>query len=186
MIEAKDSIQAMVAGIFQNPTKAYSSIASLMPNGNLYPKIFDTKLAEDYRILFYPYLVKMYGEKLGFGDSEAKPEQKRYARLFFVAAYFKILFEYLLKTDTNEIKKNPEPLEKIFKNFDLNKKILDLTNEAMDFYFHCSRKFYDDREDIVTWHNFFSHHAWNSELQKDLKSFLKDKSDEIKEIKSEI
>jgi len=37
MIEAKDTIQAMVAGVFQNPTKAYSSIASLMPNGSLYP-----------------------------------------------------------------------------------------------------------------------------------------------------
>ncbi|MEK0338155.1 MAG: AIPR family protein, partial [Nitrosopumilus sp.] len=98
-IQAKDAIQAMVAGIFENPTQPYSSIASFMPNGRHYPEVFDSKLKENYRLLLYPYLVKCYGERLGYGDLEAKPEQKRYARLLFVTAYFKILFDYILKKD---------------------------------------------------------------------------------------
>ena len=182
-IQAKDAIQAMVAGIFENPTQPYSSIASFMPNGRHYPDVFDSKLKENYRLLLYPYLVKCYGERLGFGDLEAKPEQKRYARLLFVTAYFKILFDYILKKDKDEVKQNPELMESIFKNFENNEKLLKLTDEAMDFYFHCARSYFDEHEEIVTWHNFFSKHAWNEKLQKDIRSFLIDKKEEIKEIK---
>ncbi len=184
-IQAPLAIQAMVAGIMQNPTKPYSSMASCMPNGKLYPKTFDSKIAEDYRLFFYPYLIKCYSEKLGFGDPEAKPEQKRYARLLFVTAYFKILFDYILKKDHEEIRQNPEPLEKIFKNFELNKRLLELTNEAMNYYLTRSNEYYDEHE-IITWHNFFSNHAWNVELQKSFKSFLKGKDDDLKEIKSQL
>jgi len=182
-IQAKDAIQAMVAGIFENPTQPYSSIASFMPNGRHYPEVFDSKLKENYRLLLYPYLVKSYGERLGYGDLESKPEQKRYARLLFVTAYFKILFDYILKKDKHEVKQNPELMESVFKNFENNEKLLKLTDEAMEFYFHCARSFFEDHEEIVTWHNFFSKHAWNEKLQKDFKSFLTDKKDEIKEIK---
>ena len=182
-IQAKDAIQAMVAGIFENPTQPYSSIASFMPNGRHYPEVFDSKLKENYRLLLYPYLVKCYGERLGYGDLEAKPEQKRYARLLFVTAYFKILFDYILKKDKDEVKQNPELMESIFKNFENNEKLLKLTDEAMDFYFHCARSYFDEHEEIITWHNFFSKHAWNEKLQKDIRSFLIDKKEEIKEIK---
>jgi len=154
-----------------------------MPNGRHYPEVFDSKLNENYRLLLYPYLVKCYGERLGYGDQEAKPEQKRYARLLFVTAYFKILFDYILKKDKDEIKQNPELMESIFKNFENNEKLLKLTDEAMDFYFHCARSYFDEHEEIVTWHNFFSKYAWNEKLQKDIRSFLIDKKEEIKEIK---
>lgn len=183
MIEASEAIQAMVAGIFQNPTKPYSSIASYMPNGHNYPKVFDSKLKEDFRLLFYPYLIKCYGEKLGYGIDET-PEQKRYARLLFVTAYFKILFDYILKKSPDDVKTNPEILEPIFLNFDNNKKLLELTDKAMDYYFHRAREYYDTNEEIVTWHNFFSHDAWNDELQKAFKSFLKDKQEDLQEIRN--
>jgi len=183
-IQAKDAIQAMVAGIFQNPTQPYSSIASFMPNGRHYPHVFDSKLKEDYRLLLYPYLVKSYGESLGYGDTEAKPEQKRYARLLFVTAYFKILFEYILKKDMDEIKQNPELMEPIFKDYGNNKRLLTLTDNAMEFYFHNARTYFRDHDEIITWHNFFSKHAWNDELKKDFKSFLIDKKDEINDIKN--
>ena len=183
-IIAKDAIQAMVAGIFENPTQPYSSIASFMPNGRHYPEIFNYKLREDYRLLLYPYLVKCYGETLGYGDSEAKPEQKRYARLLFVTAYFKILSEDILKKDLNKLKQNPELMEPIFKNFEINEKLLKLTNEAMEYYFTRSREYYEEHEEIITWHNFFSKHAWNKTLQKAYRSFLKDHEEDIVEIKS--
>ena len=68
-----------------------------MPNGNKYPEIFNSLLPEDYRLLFYPYLIKCYGEKLGYGDKNSKSELKRYARLLFVSTYFKILFDFIMK-----------------------------------------------------------------------------------------
>jgi len=185
-IQAPLAIQAMVAGIMQNPTKPYSSMASCMPNGKLYPKTFDSKIAEDYRLFFYPYLIKCYSEKLDFGNPEVKPVQKRYARLLFVTAYFKILFDYILRKDQDVIRQNPEPLEKIFKNFELNKKLLDLTNDAMNYYLTRSNEYYEEHEEIVTWHNFFSKHAWNSELQKSFKSFLKGREDDLKELRSQL
>jgi len=186
-IEASLAIQAMVAGITQNPTKPYSSIASCMPNGSLYPKVFDSQIAQDYRLLFYPYLIRCYSEKLGFGDPEAKdPEQKRYARLLFVTAYFNILFNHILKKNKDEIKKNPESLEKVFKNFEINQRILELTNQAMTHYFIRAQEFYDDHEEILTWHNFFSKHAWNEALQKSFNSFLKINVEKIKKIRAEL
>jgi hypothetical protein len=186
VIQAPLAIQAMVAGIKQNPTKPYSSIASCMPNGVLYPKTFDSKIAHDYRLLLYPYLVKCYGEILGFGDPEAKPEQKRYARLLFVTAYFKILLDYILKKDSEEIRQNPEPLEKVFKNFELNKKLLEITNDAMTYYLIRANEYYEQHEEVLSWHNFFSKHAWNDELQKSFKSYLKGRDDELKSIRAKL
>jgi len=168
MIEASTAIQAMVAGIFQNPTKPYSSIASYMPNGTNYSKVFDSKLKEDYRLLFYPYLIKCYGERLGYGV-EKKPEQKRYARLVFVTAYFKILFDYILQKTPDVIKSNPSLLDPIFTNFENNNKLLKLTDDVVAYSFHRSSEYFDEHDDVVTWHNFFSHHAWNDELQKSFK-----------------
>ena len=46
-IPAKDAIQVMVAGIFQDPTRLYSSIASFMPSGKDYDRIFDEKKLTD-------------------------------------------------------------------------------------------------------------------------------------------
>ena len=58
----------MVAGIYQNPTKPYSSVSSFLPNGTLYPIIFDDIIAQNYRNLLYPYLIEAYGSQLGYGD----------------------------------------------------------------------------------------------------------------------
>ena len=87
----------MIAGIFQNPTKPYSSKASFMPYGASYSKIFNDKLDQDYRLLFYPYLIRTYSETIGYGQLDSQPTQKRYARLLFVTAYFKILFDLIFR-----------------------------------------------------------------------------------------
>jgi len=181
-ILAKDAIQAMVSGIFQNPTKPYSSIASFMPNGTHYNEVFDERLKEDYRLLLYPYLIKCYSEQLGYGEDDAKPEQKRYARLLFVTAYFKILFDYILKQDPDEIKKDPTVLDKYFKNFEANKKLLEFTNSALEYYFHRARSYLQQKE-IPSWHNFFSKYSWDEELQQDFKNYVNDYPDKLKDIK---
>ena len=182
-IDASKSIQAMVAGIFQNPTKPYTSIASYMPNGTQYPKVFNPSLPQNYRLLFYPYLIKTFGEKLGYGIDE-EPEQKRYARLLFVTAYFKILFDYILNKTTNEVLQNPEMLDRIFKNFENNEKLLEFTDQAVKYYFDRSSEYYYQKN-IITWHNFFSQHAWEPELQTALKSFLINRKTSLNKLKDD-
>ena len=54
----------------------------------------------------------------------------------------------------------------------------------MEYYFTRSREYYEEHEEIITWHNFFSKHAWNKTLQKAFRSFLKDHEEDIAEIKS--
>lgn len=181
-IVAKDAIQVMVAGIFQEPAKPYSSIARYMPDGKNYDEVFNSKLKEDYRLLLYPYLVKSYGEKeYGYGDGDAEPEQRRYARLLFVTAYFKILMDYILKKEIDEIKQDPSLLEPYFKDFETNKRLLKFTDEVLKYYFSRARTYLEQNK-VPTWHNFFARHVWNDSLQADFKSFVIDNKNELREI----
>lgn len=182
LISAKDAIQAMVAGIFQNPTKPYSSIASFMPYGTHYDEIFDNNLKEDYRLLLYPYLIKCYSENLGYGDPNADPEAKRYARLLFVATYFKILMKEILKKESSEITKEPEILESIFKNFEVNKELLDYVNNALEHYFIRSDEYMKENK-IPTWHNFFAKSAWDKPMQNVIQGYVNTHSQQLKAIK---
>ena len=192
-IPAPVAIQAMVAGMFQDPTKPYSSQASFMPNGAKYPDIFNSQLPEDYRVLLYPYLVKCYGEKLEYGDKNSAQELKRYARLLFVSVYFKILFESILKKDASEVRKDPKLLDPIFKNFAANEELLKLTDEALGYYFINAGIAFDDLNaqigTVVTWHNFFSNekYAWSKDLQKIISSYLKTTGkDKLKSIQDKL
>lgn len=181
-IIAKDAIQVMVAGIFQEPAKPYSSIARYMPDGKNYDEVFNSKLAEDYRLLLYPYLVKSYGEKeFGYGRVDVEPEQRRYARLLFVTAYFKILMDYIIKKEIDDIKKDPQLLDPYFKDFETNKRLLKFTNDVLKYYFSRARTYLEQNK-VPTWHNFFSRHVWNNLLQTEFKSFVTDNKTELKEI----
>ncbi len=182
LVTAKDAIQAMVAGIFQNPTKPYSSIASFMPNGKYYDQIFDDKLKEDYRLLLYPYLIKCYSETLGYGNQDADPEGKRYARLLFVATYFKILFKEILNIDIEKIKDDPTILDKVFNNFEVNKEFLLLVDEALTYYFIHATSYIEEQK-IPTWHNFFSKYAWDPLMQRTIEGFMKTNQRALEEIK---
>ena len=106
-------------------------------------------------------MIKCYGEKLGYGSKNSRPELKRYTRLLFVSAYFKILFDFILKTNPTEVRKNPKILDPIFKNFEANDELLKFTDEAMQNYFINAEFYYSDFNDEegknVTWHNFFEY-----------------------------
>ena len=64
VIVAKDAIQALVAGIEQRPTEAYSSPAQFLPRGSKYDEVFNENLKDDCKLLLYPYLVKEYAKKI--------------------------------------------------------------------------------------------------------------------------
>ena len=191
-IPAPVAIQAMVAGMFQDPTKPYSSQASFMPNGAKYPDIFNSQLPEDYRVLLYPYLIKCYGEKLEYGSKQPAQDLKRYARLLFVSAYFKILFELILKKEASEVRKDPKLLDPIFKNFAVNEELLKLTDAALEFYFINAGMDFQDLNNqegkVVTWHNFFSNasYAWNPKLTKTIMQYLAQNKPKLKSIQDKL
>lgn len=184
IIDAKDSIQAMVAGITQNPTKPYGSVARYMPGGANYPEVFNSDLTEDWRLFLYPYLVKYYcWNKFNYGKQNADRPEMKYARLLFVTAYFNILSKFIIEKDLEKIKKEPELLEHYFKDYDTNVRLLEFTHEMLQHYFAAAYRFHEDHKEI-TWHNFFSKHAWDEPFQKDFMHYVLVNKTKLKEIKN--
>ncbi len=181
-IISKDAIQAMVAGIMQDPTSPYGSIGKFMPEGKKYGTIFNEKLQDDYRLLFYPYLVKAYGEKQfehGKRGSEETTQEKKYARLLFVTAYFRILRDFILD-DKPELKNKPSLLDPYFKDVETNKRLLEFTDKILQHYFVQAEVIHKEK---MTLHTFFAHYAWMDELQDKFISYVKRNLKEIKQIK---
>jgi len=185
VIGAKDAIQAMVAGIMQEPTKPYGSVARYMPGGANYHEVFNNDLTEDWRLFLYPYLVKVYcWKKFNYGKQIADRPEMKYARLLFVTAYFRILSKFLIEKDFDKITKNPELLEPYFKDFDTNARLLQFTDEMLQHYFANAYAFQEEHKDI-TWHNFFSRYAWDEPLQKDFMHYVVVNKPKLKEIKND-
>lgn len=181
IIVAKDAIQAFVAGIEQRPTEAYSSPAQFLPRGSKYDEVFDEKLKDDYRLLLYPYLVKEHAKKILNYGKKGGHKTKRYATLFFVAAYFKILHEKILSTK-GDFKEDVSKLEPVFKSIKLNNRILKLTDTIVT-------KFLEDTvvDDAMiaanTFHNFFSHHVWLDSMKRVIEKKIKQEEEEINSIR---
>ncbi|HET8793393.1 MAG TPA: AIPR family protein [Nitrososphaeraceae archaeon] len=168
-IIAKDAIQAMIAGIFQEPAKPYGSVSKYLPGGTEYSEIFvENAFPDDYRLLLYPYLVKMYCEKkFGYGKTTVDFQEKKYARLLFVTAYFKLLSNYIVKKES-DFRKKPEELDIYFKKFDANSKLLEITNTILEKFFLAIDELRrdDDGKEIITFHNFFANQIWSKEAQR--------------------
>ena len=177
VIVAKDAIQAFVAGIEQRPTEAYSSPAQFLPRGSKYDEVFNEKLKDDYRLLLFPYLVKEYAKKVLNYGKKGGHKTKRYATLFFVAVYFKILHEKILLTK-GDFKEDVSKLEPIFKSIKLNQRILKLTDTVVT-------KFLEDTvvdDEMIaanTYHNFFSHHVWQDSMVRVIEKKMKQEEEEI-------
>lgn len=181
VIVAKDAIQVLVAGIEQRPTESYSSPAQFLPRGSKYDDVFNENLKDDYRLLLYPYLVKEYAKKtLGYGKRGGH-KTKRYATLFFVAAYFRILHKSVLGTKS-DFKEDVMKLEPIFKSYKLNERILKLTDVVVTKFLEDT--VVDDEMEIAnTKHNFFSHHVWNEAMLRVIDKKIRQEEDEIESIK---
>ena len=186
-IPANDAIQAMAAAIEQDPAKPYGSVSKYMPGGTEYHKIFfEGNLADDYRLLLYPYLVKSYCEKeFHYGSKKSNMDEKKYARLLYVTTYYQAILEYILSKNV-DLKTEPKVLDKYFEDFETNKKLLKLTDEILEQFFdqtlHIRQD--DDGRDIMSLHNFFAKHVWGTEAKRILKSIMKRKREQIKEIKN--
>jgi hypothetical protein len=181
VIVAKDAIQALVAGIEQRPTESYSSPAQFLPRGSKYDDVFNENLKDDYRLLLYPYLVKEYAKKsLGYGKRGGH-KTKRYATLFFVASYFRIVHRNILGTK-GDFKEAVVKVEPIFKSYKLNERILRLTDGVVTRFLEDT--VVEDEIDLAnTKHNFFSQHVWNEAMLRVLDKKIRQEEDEIESIK---
>ncbi|MEK0320471.1 MAG: AIPR family protein, partial [Nitrosopumilus sp.] len=177
VIVAKDAIQSLVAGIEQRPTEAYSSPAQFLPRGSKYDDIFNENLKDDYRILLYPYLVKEFAKKSLKYGKQGGHKTKRYATLFFVAIYFRILHKKILESK-GDFKEDIRKLEPIFRSFKLNSRILKLTDVIVTKFLEDT--VVDDEIELAnTKHNFFSQHVWNNTMLRVIDKKIRQEEDEI-------
>ena len=181
VIVAKDAIQALVSGIEQRPTESYSSPAQFLPRGSKYDEVFNEKLEDDYRLLLYPYLVKEFAKKSLKYGKRGGHKTKRYATLFFVAVYFRILQKNILETK-GDFKSDITRLEPIFRSFKLNSRILKLSDIVVTKFLEDT--VVDDEMELAnTKHNFFSHHVWNDAMLRVVDKKIIQEEDEIEAIK---
>jgi len=184
VIVAKDAIQVFVAGIEQRPTESYSSPAQFLPRGSKYDEVFNEKLKDDLRLLLYPYLVKEYAKRILNYGKKGGHKTKRYATLFFVAVYFKILHEKILLTK-GDFKEDIAKLEPIFKSVKLNQRILKLTDIVVTKFLEDT-VVDDEMTAANTYHNFFSHHIWQDSMIRVIEKKIKQEEDEIDSIKKTV
>jgi len=112
--------------------------------------------------LLYPYLVKEYAKKSLKYGKQGHHKTKRYATLFFVAVYFRILHKKILESK-DDFKGDVRKLESIFRSFKLNSRILKLTDVIMTKFLEDT--VVDDEIELAnTKHNFFSQHVWNNTM----------------------
>ena len=181
VIVAKDAIQALVAGVEQRPTESYSSPAQFLPRGSKYDDVFNEKLEDEYRLLLYPYLVKEFAKNTLKYGKRGGHKTKRYATLFFVAVYFRILHKNILETK-GDFKSDITKLEPIFRSFKLNSRILKLADTVVTKFLEDT--VVDDEMEIAnTKHNFFSHHVWNDAMLRVVDKKIIQEEDEIESIK---
>jgi len=181
VIVAKDAIQVLVAGIEQRPTEAYSSPAQFLPRGSKYDDVFNENLKDDYKILLYPYLVKEYAKKVLKYGKKGGHKTKRYATLFYVAVYFRIIYKKILESQ-GDFKKDVVKLEPIFHSFKLNSRILRITDIVVTKFLEDT--IVDDEIELAnTKHNFFSQHVWNDTMLRVLDKKIRQEEDEILSLK---
>jgi hypothetical protein len=158
VIVAKDAIQSLVAGIEQRPTEAYSSPAQFLPRGSKYDAKKSLK----------------YGKKGGH-------KTKRYATLFFVAVYFRILHKKILESK-GDFKGDVRKIEPIFRSFKLNSRILKITDVVVTKFLEDT--VVDDEIELAnTKHNFFSQHVWNDSMLRVIDKKIRQEEDEILALK---
>ena len=177
VIVAKDAIQSLVAGIEQRPTESYSSPSQFLPRGSKYDQIFNDNLKDDYRIILYPYLVKEFAKKSLKYGKQGGHKTKRYATLFFVAVYFRILHKKILESKA-DFKLDVRKLEPIFRSFKLNNRILKITDVIVTKFLEDT--VVDDEIELAnTKHNFFSQHVWNDTMLRVIDKKIRHEEEEI-------
>jgi len=138
-------------------------------------------LKDDYKLLLYPYLVKEYAKKILKYGKQGKHKTKRYATLFYVAVYFRILHKNMLQTK-GDFKLDILKLESVFRSFKLNSRILKLADIVVTKFLEDT--VVDDEIELAnTKHNFFSHHVWNDSMLRVIDKKIKQEEEEVEAVR---
>ena len=152
-----------------------------MPRGSKYDEVFNENLKDDYKLLLYPYFVKEFAKKALRYGKRGEHKTKRYATLFYVAVYFRILNKKILETK-GDFKLDIHKLEPVFRSFKLNSRILKLADVVVTKFLEDTAV--DDEIELAnTKHNFFSHHVWNDAMLRVIDKKIKQEEEEIDSIK---
>lgn len=141
-LPAKDVVQNFVAGFHQLPGMA-RNISNIVPGSKKYDEIFNDDTPEDPRVFLFPYAIMYYSK---FVLKHNDDNNKKTTNLMFVSMYFNLLgkilkdyslintYEDILKFDNNII----DIIDSIFKNAELNKKLIQVVEEAQKYLFKDS------------------------------------------------
>ena len=144
-INVNESTQAYVAGMLGKPGKATSK-SNYAPGTNLYEQIYNNESSpEDPRYFLFPFGIVYYFKKIKNNNSADGKSRS----LFFCQVYFKVLLEIFKKFKAidasasnfidsitfEEQQKNIIIIDSIIQNKELNKRILDISEEiVIDFF----------------------------------------------------
>jgi len=114
-------------------------------------------------------------------ENKGGHKTKRYATLFFVAVYFRVLHKKILESK-GDFKSDVRKLEPIFRSFKLNNRILKITDIIVTKFLEDT--VVDDEIELAnTKHNFFSQHVWNDTMLRVIDKKIRQEEDEIMALK---
>lgn len=131
-----------MAGFHQLPGIA-RNVSNIVPGSTKYDVIFNDETPEDPRVFLFPYAIMYYSK---FVLKHNDDNNKKTTNLMFVSMYFNLLgkilkdyslintYEDILKFDDNII----DIIDSIFKNAELNKKLIQVVEEAQKYLFKDS------------------------------------------------
>lgn len=134
-IVAKEAVQSYVAGILLKPAKS-KKIGDFVPGGLYYDETFNDKTPVDPRCYLFPYAVTYYGKNILL---HKKDDRQRASNLLFTTVYFRIVLTILKKigivsddvNNISEINGFADIFDVIFKNADINKRLLDYADQIL-------------------------------------------------------
>ncbi|MHB8752762.1 MAG: AIPR family protein, partial [Aggregatilineales bacterium] len=95
LIPALDATQAFASGFKELPVIAYSRPNEFAPpTGDWYDKVFEESLEPEPKLFLYPFLLREWAKKTGYGRG-GDGSWRAYAALFFVWGYYKLVMEIL-------------------------------------------------------------------------------------------
>ena len=126
-------------------------------------------------------MVKEYAKKSLKYGKKGGHKTKRYATLFYVAVYFRVLNKKILETK-GDFKGDIRKIEPIFRSFKLNSRILKLADVIVTKFLEDT--VVDDEIEMAnTKHNFFSQHVWNDTMLRVIDKKIRQEEDEILALK---
>lgn len=181
-IPSKDAIQAFLAGIMLLPTEAHGRPSDYLPNGRRYDTVFTDDLKSEYRLFFFPWLVKEYAKgKLGYGKTAEI--SKRRAIFFYTFVYFYILGKVfqIEPGQLKSIENYKDKIDKVIDDFETNKSILELADRMVVKFLEDSQV--EEKITGVGIDNFFKSNADREDMRAILFQKIARVEDEIRRVK---